>query len=135
MPKKHIQPPELFSGESLGFTQVVTSPPGELVFISGQVAADAELNPVGGTDLAAQAKQALKNLGHALAAANATPADVTLVRMYVVNYKPEYIETLGAALTGFFAGAKPPASTWVGVQALAMPELMIEIEAIAVVNG
>ena len=133
MSKQHIQPAALFSGERFGFTQVVTSPPGKLVFVSGQVAWDAELKLVGGSDLAAQAKQALRNLGEALRAAGASPSDLTMVRTFVVDYRPEHAGVLGPPFRDFLAGAAPPASTLIGVQSLAAPGLLIEIDAFAVV--
>ena len=133
MAKQYIQPDELFPSERFGFTQVVTSPPGRLVFVSGQVAWDAELKLVGGSDLAAQAEQALTNLGHALRAAGASPADLTMLRAYIVDYRPEQARDLAPAFRSFLGDATPPASTWVGVQSLAAPGLLIEIEALAVV--
>ena len=133
MPKEHLEPPELFRSDRFGFTQVVTSPPGKLVFVSGQVAWDVELKVVGGADLARQAEQALANLGHALAAAGASPADITMLRTYIVDYQPEYAGLLAPHFGRFLAGASPPASTWIGVQSLAAAELLIEIEAVAVV--
>ena len=133
MPKEHLAPPELFRSERFGFTQVVTTPPGKLVFVSGQVAWDAELKVVGGADLGEQAEQALANLGHALAAAGASPADLTMLRTYIVDYKPEYAGLLAPHFGRFLGGASPPASTWIGVQSLAARELLIEIEAVAVV--
>ena len=130
----HIQPPELFDSARFGFTQVVTSPPGKLVFVSGQTAWSRELKLVGESDLGAQAKQALANLGHALSAAGARPSDVTMLRVYVVDLKPENAAEIGPHVSGFFDGAPPAASTWVGVQALAAPGLRIEIEAVAVLS-
>jgi enamine deaminase RidA (YjgF/YER057c/UK114 family) len=135
MSKQYIQPPELLSSERLGFTQVVASPPGRLISVSGQTAMDRELKVVGGADLAAQAKQALANLGHALRAAGAAPSDVTSLRIYVVGYKPEYARVLGRPLLDFFEGGPPCAQTLLGIQALALPELLIEIEATAVVEA
>jgi len=134
MPKRHIQPPELFGSEKLGFTQVVTSDPGTLVFVSGQTALDRDFRAVGGADLAAQAEQALANLADALSAAGASPADVTSLRIYVAGYEPAHAALLGPVLGRFFAGGPPPAQTLLGVQALAMPDLLIEIEATAVIS-
>ena len=53
--KQFIQPNDTFESQRFGFTQVVTSPPGKLVFVSGQVALDRDLKLVGGGDVAAQA--------------------------------------------------------------------------------
>jgi enamine deaminase RidA (YjgF/YER057c/UK114 family) len=131
--KQYIQPEDTFASDRFGFTQVVTSPPGKLVFVSGQVALNRDLALIGGGDVAAQAEQALKNLGNSLRAAGATPADVTMLRSYIVDYRVEYGALLAPHLERFFQG-RPPASTQVGVQALAAPGLLIEIEAIAVVN-
>ena len=130
---EHIQPPGLFPSARFGFTQVVTSPPGKLVFVSGQVAWDKDLQLVGGNDLAAQAEKALDNLRTALAAANATPSDLTSIRVYIVNLQPEDAAKLGGPFASFFEGGEPPTSTWIGVQGLAAPGLRIEIEASAVV--
>ena len=49
--------------------------------------------------------------------------------------RPEHAGALAPHFKNFLAGAKPPASTWVGVQSLAAPGLLIEIEAVAVVAG
>lgn len=133
MQKEHIQPSALFPSERFGFTQVVTSPPGKLVFVAGQVAWDSELKLVGGSDLGAQAVQALRNLGEALRAAGAAPSDLTMVRTFVVDYRPEHAGVLTPLYRDFLAGATPPASTLIGVQSLAAPGLLIEIDAIAVI--
>ena len=53
--KQFIQPDDTFESKRFGFTQVVTSPPGKLVFVSGQVALDRDLKLVGEGDVAAQA--------------------------------------------------------------------------------
>lgn len=134
MPKQHIQPEELFDSQRFGFTQVVTSPPGTLVFLSGQTAMGRDFKIVGGSDLGEQARQALSNLGHALRAAGATPNDVTSLRIYVVDYQPEHASVVGPPLLDFFGDAAPSAQTLIGVQALGLPGLRIEIEATAVVD-
>jgi len=131
---RHIQPDDTFDSSRFGFTQVVTAAPGKLVFVSGQVALDRDLQLVGSGDLAAQARQALSNLASSLKAAGATPADITMLRTYIVDYKAEYARELAAPFEEFFGGT-PPASTRVGVQALAAPGLMIEIEAVAVIDA
>jgi enamine deaminase RidA (YjgF/YER057c/UK114 family) len=131
--KRHISPPGLFSTKRLGFTHVVMSSPGMTVYISGQTAWDTDRKIVGGTDLRLQAEQSFRNLRTALEAAGASPADVVFVRLYVVNYQPEHAAVLSPMLEAFFAGAPLPASTWVGVQSLAAPDFLVEIEATAVV--
>jgi len=56
-----------------------------------------------------------------------------MLRSYIVDYRVEYGAVLAPHFERFFQG-RPPASTRIGVQALAAPGLLIEIEAIAVVN-
>ena len=133
--KEHLSPTGLFSTRGLGFTHVVTSAPGKTIHVSGQTAWNAERKLVGGADLGQQAEQALRNLRTALEAAGATPADVVVVRVFVVNYRQEHAAVIGPALDKFFAGSPAPASTWLGVQALAAPGFLIEIEATAVIAG
>jgi enamine deaminase RidA (YjgF/YER057c/UK114 family) len=132
--KQRISPPGLFSTRGLGFTHVVASAPGTTIYVSGQTAWDQDRKIVGGADLRLQAEQAFRNLRTALEAAGAVPADVVFVRVYLVDYRPEHAAVLSPMLEEFFAGGLP-GSTWVGVQSLAVPGFLIEIEAIAVVAG
>jgi enamine deaminase RidA (YjgF/YER057c/UK114 family) len=133
MAHQHLQPEGLFPSERLGFTQVVTSAPGRTVYVSGQVGCDEAGRPVS-EDLAGQAAQALVNVGRALDAAGASREDVAMIRVYIVDYAPELAPIVSDAIGAFFAGAKPPASTWLGVPALFHPAFRIEIEVVAVVS-
>jgi len=135
MPTKHIQPPELFDSARFGYTQVVTATAPTTVHVSGQTALNRDFQIVGEGDLAAQASQALANLGHALSACGATASDVTSLRIYVVDYRPESGAALAQPLRKFFGSAPPAAQTLLGIQTLAMPGLLIEIEATAAVGG
>jgi enamine deaminase RidA (YjgF/YER057c/UK114 family) len=130
MPITRINPDTLPDAGSLGYTQTVSSPPGELVFCSGQVAIDRDGTPVP-EDLAEQAKIAANNVKLALAAAGATPDDVTLVRLYIVDMTPDKLNQVGGALPALFNGVAPCA-TAIGVQSLADPEYKVEIEVQAV---
>lgn len=132
---EHIQPDGLFNSEPLGFTQVVTSPPGKHIYLAGQVGMDADMKVVGEGDLGAQALQAVKNLELALSGAGATLDHLTHVRVYVTDLGPGSYPALGPALAKLKGSGKPPAQTLLGVQALAMPDLMIEIEGTAVIPG
>ena len=103
-------------------------------YTAGQVSIDEHGAPVGAGDFAAQTAQAMRNVGLALAAAGAGYADIVKITTYVVDYKPEDRAVIGAARGPFFADAARPASTLVGVSALALPEWLVEIEAVAVVD-
>lgn len=114
-----------------GYTHVVRTSGARTAYISGQVAIDLEGNVVGPGDLEAQAKQAFANLQGALASVDADFSHVAKLTIYIVNYGPEARPALQAARQGLPGSeAGPPASTLIGVQALALPELMIEIEAV-----
>jgi enamine deaminase RidA (YjgF/YER057c/UK114 family) len=116
------------------FSQVVVSAGARTVYISGQVSIDEQGAVVGAGDLSAQTTQVMRNLGLALTAAGASYADIVKITTYVVNYRPEHRPIIGQARAAFFKDMPPPASTLVGVSALAMPEWLIEIEAIAVID-
>jgi len=132
MKKQFFNPSNIHSPR--GYTHAVAVDGGRLIFIAGQVAFDKDGNLVGKGDLRAQFGRALDNLIAALAAAGATPDDVVKLNTYVVNYKPADYPIIREGRARIFAGPNPPASTLVGVQALALEDLLIEIEAIAVVG-
>jgi enamine deaminase RidA (YjgF/YER057c/UK114 family) len=117
-----------------GFSQVVAASGRRTIYTAGQVSIDERGALVGAADLAAQTAQAMRNVGLALAAVGASYADIVKITTYVVNYKPEHRSIIGKARAPFFANGTPPASTLVGVAALALPEWIVEIEAIAVVD-
>jgi enamine deaminase RidA (YjgF/YER057c/UK114 family) len=129
MPNQHLNPDGV--SKPTGYTHVVSGQ-GRVVFIAGQVAANEAGEVVGEGDLAAQANQVFTNLKTCLASVGATFADVTKLTTFVVNYKPEDRAIVAAARAAHLPADNPPASTLVGVQALARPEFMIEIEATAV---
>ena len=134
MPREHINPKTLFSSLEHGFSQIVSASGAKTIYISGQTAWDSHKQLVGGTDLAQQSRQALRNVMTAVEAVGGTLADVVALRIYIVNYRPEQADAVGSALRGFFPKEKRPASTWIGVSALAVPDFLIEIEATAMLG-
>ena len=134
MPKQYLNPNSLFSSLPHGFSQVVIATGRKMVFISGQTAWDTQKNIVGGDSVLEQARQAFRNLETAMEAAGGTLKDVVALRIYVVDYQAESGTAVGTALREFFSPENPPASTWIGVSALAVPEFLIEIEATAVLD-
>jgi 2-iminobutanoate/2-iminopropanoate deaminase len=134
MPKEYLNPNSLFSSLPHGFSQVVIAAGRKMVFISGQTAWDIRKNIVGGDSVLEQARQAFRNLEKAMEAAGGTLKDIVALRIYVVDYQAESGTAVGTALREFFSPQNPPASTWIGVSALAVPEFLIEIEATAVLD-
>lgn len=114
------------------YAHVVSAPPGgRLVYCAGAVAFDANGNLVGKGDIVAQTRQTMENLRIALAATGAAFADVVKVTNYVTDASqwPRVLPVRAEYLTEPY-----PASTFVEVSALMFPELLIEIEAVAVVH-
>jgi len=124
---EHITPSGVAPG--FGYSHVVAAT-GRLIAISGQVALDESGRLVGPGDPEAQARQVFENLRRCLAAADATFADVVKLTVYVTDLatmtavravRDEYVDT-----------TRPPASSAVQVAGLVLPELLLEIDALAV---
>jgi enamine deaminase RidA (YjgF/YER057c/UK114 family) len=132
MEKKFINPPTIAAPR--GYTHVVTATGGKMVFVSGQVAFNQKGELVGKGDLRAQTTQVYENLKNALAAVGATTADVVKLNTYVVDFKAADLAAVREVRGQYFSFENMPASTLVGVQALAFDGLLIEVEAVAMVK-
>jgi enamine deaminase RidA (YjgF/YER057c/UK114 family) len=130
--KQHINPDGVNKPKT--YSQVVKVNGGTMIFTSGIVADDANGNIIGKGDLKAQVKQAFENLKIVLAAAGAEFKDVVKMTYYVVNYKPEQIPMIREVRANYLPAENPPASTLVGVESLFNADVLIEIEAVAVVK-
>ena len=102
---------------------------GPLAVISGQVPVDADGNLVGKDDPAAQIRQVFDNLVAALAAANATMAQVVKFTYFVTDMA--VLATLRQIRDEYVDVDRPPASSLVQVAGLAHPDFLVEIEALA----
>jgi len=135
MTRHSIQPPELFDSRQWGFSQVAVSPPGTIVNISGQVAAGAD-EVVTAIGRGPQLLASLQNLVIALEAAGGRADDLQILRIYLPAYKPaDDGPEVARVLADFFGTTNPPAASWIGVQSLARPEFLVEVEAMAVITG
>ena len=134
MSRQSFQPDALFPSADFGFAQVVSAEGKKLVFCAGQTAWDKEMNIVGGDDLGLQMEKTLENIGHALAETGATLKDVVRLTIYIVNYNPEQIETIAGVLAKFFDKDALPVNTLLGIQSLALPKFLVEMEATAVID-
>ncbi|MFT4822956.1 MAG: enamine deaminase RidA (YjgF/YER057c/UK114 family) [Halioglobus sp.] len=134
MTKQSLQPADLFSSADFGFAQAVSVEGKRLIFCAGQTAWDKDNNIIGGDDLGQQMAKTLENVGFAVAAAGATLADVCRLTIYIVDYNPGMLDTIAAELNKVFDKESLPANSLIGIQALAVPEFLVEIEATAVVD-
>lgn len=114
----------------VGYSRAVVV--GASVFVSGTTATDGHGGIVGLGEPYAQARQCIANLAAALAQAGATLADVVRTRIYVVDI--DQWEAVGRAHGEAFAAIRP-ACTMVEVSRLIAPEILVEIEADAVIGA
>jgi enamine deaminase RidA (YjgF/YER057c/UK114 family) len=114
-----------------GYTHVVVAADRRTVYIAGQVAFDSTGQVVGGSDFAAQAEQVFSNLGRALGSVGASFGDVVKMTTLITDVKN--VPTLREIRTRYLDPKQPPANTLV-VAHLVRPELLLEIEAVAVLS-
>ncbi len=117
-----------------GYTHAVKTTGCQIVFVSGQVALDAQGQVVGPGDFARQAEQVFRNLEEVLRASGGSFRDVVKMNSYIVGHNAERLKQFRAARTKFMPAENPPASTLVGVEALARPDFLLEVEVIACVK-
>ena len=127
--RRYINPPAIASPGGR-YSHVVQA--GGLVFIAGQTAMRPDGQVAGIGDPVAQARQVYANLGAALAAAGGTFADVVKQTIYITDQS--YLPAVQQGRGDIWPEGKPPASTVVVCTALALPEFLVEVEAIAVVD-
>ena len=114
------------------FSQIVNVRANTLLFIAGQTASDKNGNIVGIGDLKAQAEQAFLNLKAALDAGGATFDDLVKMNTYVTDIK-QYRSVVRSVRDKYIT-KDPPVGTLVEVSSLARPDLLIEIEGVAVLD-
>jgi enamine deaminase RidA (YjgF/YER057c/UK114 family) len=119
-----------------GFIHAVTVS-GTLAFVSGQVALDADGRLVGPGDLAAQTRQAMRNLQHILTGLGAGWPDVVRFGWYVLDTSSIQVirDVRDEFIRPALADRPNPASTLVQVAGLFRADLLIEIDAVAAVPG
>ena len=127
---KRTNPPALST--PTGYTHIVeVTGPNRTIYISGQIAYDKDGKIVGAPgDMKAQAEQVFKNLEAALTAAGAKFSDVVKMNSYITDMSK--IQAVRDVRAMYFKDVSP-ASTFVQVAGLVRPELLLEVEVIAVV--
>jgi 2-iminobutanoate/2-iminopropanoate deaminase len=100
---------------------------GDLLFVSGVAPLDAEGRLVGGADVVAQTRQVFRNMKRVLDAVGADVGDILKVTVYLTDVADR--AAINPVRQEFF-GAARPASTLIGVTALVLPGMKVEIEAV-----
>jgi 2-iminobutanoate/2-iminopropanoate deaminase len=134
MKVRKIHPPTLHKrtvGGHLLYTPVVTVKGGTMVFVSGLLARDVDGNVIGKGDMGAQIRQVGENLKLALESAGATLEDLVRTTTYVTDIE-EFFRHVEVRQK--YLGPALPTSTTVEVRKLAHPDLLVEIEAFAVID-
>lgn len=127
---KYINPPGLT--KPAGYTHVVLAGDGRTVYIAGQVAVDSTNAIVGQGDFRAQAERVFANLRIALASVGATYSDLVKTTTFITDVSNSV--ALREIRTKYLDPTRPPANSLIPVPALARPELLLEIEAVAVLR-
>ena len=133
MKRRNIQPDALAKrviGGNVLYSHVVVVEAKKTIFVSGQLARDAKGEVVGKGDMRAQIRQTGENIKAALAAAGATLADIVKTNTYVTDME-EFFKHTDVRMEYFGA---LPTSTTVEVRKLAHPDLLVEIEVIAMMS-
>jgi reactive intermediate/imine deaminase len=128
MAKTVINPSALAAPNGYSYATAKT---GTTLYVSGQVALDGQGKLVGENDAAAQTEQVFQNLKTVVEAAGGTLDDVVKLTIFVTD--SSYRPAVAAARLKYFKEGQYPASTYLVVSALAVPQLLVEVEAIAVV--
>ncbi len=133
MQHKFINPTTVFNSLQYGFSQAVVTNGCQQIFLSGQVATDENQNTIA-SGMGDQTRVCLENIEKVLIAAGSCKEDIAMLRIYIKESAntPDAQNEISHELKNFF-GEQSPASSWVVITALALPEWLIEIEAQAVV--
>jgi reactive intermediate/imine deaminase len=105
---------------------------GQTIYVAGQLPYDGEGNLIGHGDIKAQTRRVFENIKKIVEAGGGTMDDVVKLTVFVTDVR--YREAYGEVRTEFF-GPNPPASTLVQISNLAVPGALIEIEAVAALDG
>ena len=129
MAKQIINPPSMAPPRGYSYAIKKSGTP---VYIAGQVAIDGQGRVVGEGDAAAQAEQAFQNLRTVVQACGGTMDDIVKINIYVTDaaHRPAVV----AARQQHFSEGHCPASTYVVISALAVPQLLVEVEAVAMIE-
>jgi 2-iminobutanoate/2-iminopropanoate deaminase len=127
---RFINPPGLV--KPTGYTHVVVAPDGRTVYVAGQVAFDSTGQLIGSGDFRAQAERVFQNLHRALASVGGALDDVIKTTTFVTDLKN--VAQLREVRGKYLDRAHPPANTLLVVSSLARPDLLLEIEAVAVLS-
>jgi len=134
-PSKEFLSPKTLT-PPVGYSHIAKVRGGTTVYLAGQVSSDAAGKLIGEGNFEAQVEQVFQNLKIAVEAAGGTMADIVKLNIYLVaEVPPSDVPKLRAIRDRYVKVQAPPASTLVVVTRLARPGWLVEIEAVAVIDG
>ncbi len=122
----------VYGTSQFGFSQAITA--NGLLFTSGQVGWNKNYELTGTGSFKEQVEQSFINVKNVIEHGNSSINNVILIRLYVKDLNEEKRNIIGKQLSRYYPTAYKPATTLIGIQALARADLLIEIEAIAKTN-
>jgi enamine deaminase RidA (YjgF/YER057c/UK114 family) len=134
--KEFLSPKTLIPPGGAGYSHIAKVNKGTTVYLSGQVPSDATGKLIGEGDFEAQVEQVFHNLKLAVEAAGGAMADIVKLNYYVVaDLDPAIVPKLRPIRDRYINVENPPASTFLVVARLMRPGWLIEIEAVAAIEG
>jgi enamine deaminase RidA (YjgF/YER057c/UK114 family) len=134
--KEFLSPKTLIPPGGAGYSHIAKVNKGTTVYLSGQVPSDATGKLIGEGDFEAQVEQVFRNLKLAIEAAGGTMADIVKLNYYVVaELDQATVPKLRPIRDRYINVENPPASTFLVVTRLSRPGWLIEIEAVAAIEG
>lgn len=130
MEKSVLNPESVFNSLQYGFSQAVVVQGGRRVMLSGQVGVDSNENTIA-SDLASQTNASINNIEKVLAEIDGDLSHVTIMRIYILESEKNNQDVISEILLKRFP-SNPPATSWIFVSGLSLPEWLIEIEAEAI---
>jgi len=130
MKKNIVNPESVFNSLQYGFSQAVVVQGGRRVLLSGQVGVDSNENIIA-SDLASQTNSSIDNIEKVLAEISGNLSHVSIMRIYILESEKNNQDVISKILLKRFP-SNPPATSWVFVSGLSLPEWLIEIEAEAI---
>ncbi len=128
---ERLNPEALFDPQKIGpFSLATIAEPGRLLFVSGMAALDNDMEVVGKGDVKAQTLKTLENIQATVEAAGGSIKDIASITVFLTDMS-DY-QAMNEVRREFFGGDFP-ASTAIGIQSLVSPDLLVEINAIAVI--
>ena len=126
-----FNPPGIWGPRGRAFSQGVVAPAGHTIYVTGQVAWDADSNVVGPGDVHAQMVKSIENIKAILRDVGGTLEDIVSMTIYFLDRA--HLPIIQEVRSRYFKAATAPASILIQVSGLVIPELLIELVPIAVV--